>query len=396
MSGRGRSGGMAVLLVAVVIGVMAPFAGARAGSEGARIKATPMGPIQAGALAGVLQAIDACVLRLNPDVDIGYDRVAVRCPALVRRVGESGVSAWLPRDWHRAGNDLSVGGLRELRRALLRELDGGGGGAADGAGGGVADAVGAAGVAKVAEIVSEGGRVPSIERVHEVLASLARGDGERSGWWVRTKAWLRGVFARDEQATEEGWLARMVGESGPSQAVIELISYVALVLVAMLAVVIVVNELRVSGVFGGLRRRLAVLADVPVATGRGGLTWDDVQKAPLVRRVGLVLELLVARLGEGERLRAGRGLTARELTRSAQLGDEGDRERLLTVARVAERVRFGGEEVSGVEVDAAVESGRVLLERIAAGEGDGVRDEVAAGGHVMGGSGRARDSGGAL
>jgi hypothetical protein len=159
----------------------------------------------------------------------------------------------------------------------------------------------------------------------------------------------------------------------------------------VLAIVIVVNELRVGGVFGGPRRRLAVLADAPVALGRRGLTWDDVQKAPAVRRVGLVLELLVAKLGERARLRAGRGLTVRELTLAAQLGDEEDRERLRMVARVAELVRFGEGEVSGVEVAAAVENGRVLLERIGAGDGvAGDRSGKAPGG------GSAGDSGGGL
>jgi hypothetical protein len=185
----------------------------------------------------------------------------------------------------------------------------------------------------------------------------------------------------------------MVGESGASQTVIELISYVALVLVAVLAVVIVVNELRVNGVFGGLRRRLAVLADVPVAAGRGGLTWNDVQRAPLLQRAGVLLELLVARLTEGARLRSARGLTVRELTRAAQLADEGDRERLLVLARTAERVRFGGEEVSGGEVEAAVEGGRVLLERLGAGgevRGGGVQNAEVRDSGVAGDYGDAR------
>jgi hypothetical protein len=365
-----RSGGVAVLLV----GVMVWLAGTRlaaaqvdvarggpAGSAGPRIDATRAVPMSADTLGGVLQAIDACVLRLNPDVDIGYDRVAARCPALVRRVNESGVSAWLPRDWQRPGNDLSAGGLRELRQSLARELT----------------AVGGAG-----ERVS----TPSVERIHDLLANLARSDGQRSGWWARTKAWLRSVFERGEPAAEEGWLARAVGESGLSQAVIELISYVALGLVAVSAVVIVVNELRVGGVFGGLRRRLAVLTDVPVAAGRGGLTWDDVEKAPVLQRAGLLLELLVARLAEGARVRSARGLTVRELTRAAQLADEGDRERLQMLARTAERLRFGRVEVSGVEVAAAVEGGRVLLERIGVGGG-------AKGGGPVGGSSGAQGGG---
>jgi hypothetical protein len=345
MRGSGRSGGVAVLLV----GVMLWMAGAQLAAA-----QTDVG--------GVLQAIDTCVLKLNPDVDIGYDRVAARCPALVRRVSESGVAAWLPRDWQRPGNDLSAGGLRELRQSLARELT---------AAGGAREPVGA----------------PSVERIHDVLASLARSDGERSGWWARTKAWLRSVFERGEPAAEEGWLARMVGERGFSQTVVELISYVALGLVAVLAVGIVVNELLVAGVFGRLRRRLAVLDDVPVATGRGALTWDDVQKAPVLQRAGLLLELVVARLAEGLRVRSVRGLTVRELMRVAQLPDETDRERLLVLSRTAERMRFGGVEMSGAEVAAAVEDGRVLLERI----GVGARARDGRGGGAKGG-GPARGS----
>ena len=109
----------------------------------------------------------------------------------------------------------------------------------------------------------------------------------------------------------------------------------------------------------------------------GGLTWDDVQRAPVLQRAGLLLELLVARLAEGSRVRSVRGLTVRELTRAVQLPDEADRERLLVLARTAERMRFGRVEVSGAEIAAAVEGGRVLLERI--GVGARARDGVGAG-----------------
>jgi hypothetical protein len=319
-----------------------------------------------------LQAIDACVGRLNPDIDIGYDRVVARCPALARRLDEGGWGVWLPRDWQRAGNDLSAGGLRELRELISRELvrTGVGAEADAGAGGGVR------------------GRVPSVERVHE---------DQRAGWWGRVKTWLRGVFGRPEPAADEGWLARMIGQSGLSQAVIELISYVALGLVAVLAVVIVANELLVSGVFGSLRRRLAVLADAPIASLSEGLAWGDVAGAPLLRRPGLLLELLVARLAEGSRLRSGRGLTVRELMRAVRLSGEEERERFAKLAGIAERLRFSGVGVSGGEIEAAVESGRVLLERVAQvdegaeaerGQRDGSRSGGVRGGSA--GAGRVR------
>ncbi len=329
----GRAGGWAVLLGGMVLWTVAQADAPRGGGV----------PADAPRLA--LDAIDSCVLKLNSDVDIGYDRVVARCPTLVRRLDESGLSVWLPRDWRRPGNDLSAGGLRELREAVTGELT-----------------VGAA----------AGGRdrPPGIERVPDILASLARSEDEHGGWWARARVWLRSLFEEPGPASDEGWLARMIGQSGLSQALVELISYVALVVVAVLAVIIVTNELRVDGVVGRWRRRFAVLADSPVgARHDGGLAWGDVLSVPLPLRPGLLLELVVGRLVEGGRLRAARGLTVGELTRMAWLPGEEDRGRLAELARTAERVRFSNVAVSEVDIAAAIEGGRVLLERIAPGGG---------------------------
>ena len=160
--------------------------------------------------------------------------------------------------------------------------------------------------------------------------------------------------------------------------------YVALIVVAVLAVVIVVNELRVDGVIGRWRRRFAVLADSPIgARHDGGLAWGDVLSVPLPQRPGLLLELVVGRLVEGGRLRAARGLTVGELTRMARLPGEEDRDRLAELARTAERVRFSNIAVSDADIAAAVEGGRVLLERIGTGGREGRdaggREEAAVG-----------------
>jgi hypothetical protein len=97
----------------------------------------------------------------------------------------------------------------------------------------------------------------------------------------------------------------------------------------------------------------------------------------------LLLELVVGRLVEGGQLRASRGLTVSELTRMARLPGEEDRGRLAELARTAERVRFSGVVVSDGDIEAAVEGGRVLLERVSSG-GGGDRD---AGGDGSGGVG---------
>ena len=301
----------------------------------ARADAVPM------AVGPALDVIDACVHRLTPDIDVGYERIAARCPTLVRRLDESGVAVWLPHDWRSSGNDLSVGGLRSLSELLVREFP---------------------------VTPPLGSHQPRIQHVPEILAGLTYADDEHSGWWARTRAWLRGIFAGTDETADEGWLGRMIGQSGVSQTVLELVSYGALGLVLMLAIVIVANELRVGGVWGGGgRRRLGARGPAEASEAVAGgvrLDWEGVRGSPVAQRLGLLLELVVARLNEvgGERL--SRGLTARELLGAARLADERDRERLRALVRASEWVRFSGGAVSEGEVAVVMEEGRRLLEGI--------------------------------
>src|SRR3569833_3488934 len=64
---------------------------------------------------------DACVARLDPQLDIGYDRIAARCPELMRQLEAGAWAPWLPRGWKESGNDLSAGSLKELRELVTRE-----------------------------------------------------------------------------------------------------------------------------------------------------------------------------------------------------------------------------------------------------------------------------------
>lgn len=295
---------------------------------------------------GGLDAIDACVRRLNSDVDVGYDRIISRCPALARQLNESGLAVWLPADWQRPGNDLSAGGLRELRELLIHELP---------------------------VVAPVGARKPAVGAVPEILASLNQSDAQRMGWWGRTRAWLRNIFESQGAGADEGWLGRMVGESGVSQAVIELVSYLALAVVVVLAVGVVGNELRVSGVWGRLWGRFwrwrrvgrPGLPDGGGVVAAGELEWRLVLEAPVAERVSVLLDLVVARLNGLESVRLSRGLTARELVRVAPLADSQDRGRLAELARVSEWARFSGGPVSEAAVAEAVEQGRVLLQRLA-------------------------------
>jgi len=342
----GRVGGFAAACLALA-GL--PGLGSAAPAHGAEV------PVRAAANAKVASgeparlAIDDCLRRLNPEIDIGYEHISARCPDLARRIEASGWAVWLPRDWKRPGNDLSAGGLRQLAELLA---------SGDGA-------------------RSAGTRQLNVTALPAVLASLA-GDraNESRGWWNRTKAWLREVFERGEEEDDD-WFSHFVAQNGLSQVALELVSYVALALVVVLAVLILVNELRVSGLLGRLRRRFVgrgrpgVQGAGVVARIEGGAaacrTWAEVEQADRAVQPRLLLELVLWRLTETGRLPQSRGLTVRELTHAALLSDEVDRERLANLARMSERVRFSDAEVSSAGVAAALQGGRVLLERLSAG-----------------------------
>jgi hypothetical protein len=271
-----------------------------------------------------LAAVDNCLSKLRPEADVGYARVSARCPELARRLAEGGWSVWLPRGWQQPDNDLSAGGLRELRSLML---------------------------AQPHEML----RSVNTDALPSVLASLgAPAEPPRGGWWERMKAWLRDVLERSPEG-DGGWFSKLVAGQGLSQAVLETVAYVALALVVLSAVVIVVAELWVSGLVSRLRRRwipfkppLPAVIAAPVIGG--------------VREPGVLLELIVRHLSQEGRLPRARGLTVRELTHMARFSNECDRERLAELAQVAETIRFSDAEVSSEAVARAVEGGRMLLQ----------------------------------
>src|SRR4051812_46009206 len=141
------------------------------------------GPVATGS-SSVSQAIpniDACVARLDPQLDIGYDRIATRCPDLMRQLETGAWAPWLPRGWKEPGNDLSVGSLKEFRELVDRES---------------------------APRGSNRATVPDVRNLKPILSALA-GSRDDSGW-SRFKSWLHSVFEQREQPTAESWFARLV------------------------------------------------------------------------------------------------------------------------------------------------------------------------------------------
>ena len=283
-----------------------------------------------------LAVIDDCVARLDSELDVGYARIAARCPDLPAALAESSFAPWLPADWKRPDNQLSAAGLSELRAQLARE----------------------------------GGRSetrrppPHTERVATVLAAVTHGaDAGHISWWQRFKDWLRSILTTRAQ-TDSGWLRRWLAGIEVSKATTELVTWVALAVVVALAAAIVINELRIAGVLRGHTTRSQSRGG-DFARGESAATLEQLERAAPEQQPALLLELIAVRLAALQRLPPARALTARELERAARLPGESGRARLAELVTVCERVRFSGREVSAASLAAAVRGGRELLGALA-------------------------------
>jgi hypothetical protein len=291
----------------------------------------------AAAARDALTAIDSCLKQLDPSLDVGYEKVAARCPELAPALRGSPWAAWLPRDWDSPGNELSDQGLTQLKALILRES------------------------ARRVRMPT-----PGTERVGAVLAALKAAQPEPAGWWARFKAWLHGILEARASADTDSWLTRLLGTAQLSQRVVRLIRVAACAVLIALAAAVVINELRLAGV---LRRASMPGARPAGDADRGPLEARDVQEveaAALELQPRLLLELIARRLYEQGRLPPSRALTVRELLRSARLAEGADQERLRVLAAACERLRFSGSAPAPEALGAALAGGRELLAGLAA------------------------------
>jgi hypothetical protein len=275
-----------------------------------------------------LPALDACIAALDRSLDIGYARIAARCPSLTRTLLDSPAAAWLPADWNRPDNGLSAQGLSDLRALLAREP------------------------------APVSARRLDTSRVAAVLSRITQTQPQPRAWWPRLKQWLRELFtprAGDERGP--GLWRRLFGDLELGRTVLRAIVWAALALVVAVAAGVVINELRVAGMLRG-RRRIEARQAAPAGGTRTLLR--DIERAPPEAQPALLLEFIARRLAEQDRLPPARAFTAREVSVRARLG-EPDRARLTQLAAVSERLRFAGSAVTAPVVAAGIARGRELL-----------------------------------
>ena len=294
----------------------------------------PLQAAESDSRSAARNAIDQCTPRLDTQVDVGFDRIAARCPGLAQALEQSGVEQWLPRGWKETRNNLSAGGLTELRSLVDREL-----------------------------ATHATARKPRAEKLGEVLAGLGAQRRASNGTWMRFRKWLRELLERRDREDREGWFDHMVHKVGLPDAIGEILTYVSLGAMVLLAFIVVLNELRAAGLLGR-RARAADEHDANLPAARRVPTLGEIEHAAARERPRLLLELIAWKLTTMRRLPPASAMTVRELSRSANLEVAQDRERLVTLATTAERARYAESGVPADALDSAYARGRELLDSV--------------------------------
>jgi hypothetical protein len=92
----------------------------------------------------------------------------------------------------------------------------------------------------------------------------------------------------------------------------------------------------------------------------------EIERAPLIERPRLLLELISAKLTAIRRLPPASAMTVRELSQAVNLEAAQDRERLAMLAATAERARYAESGVAADALEAAYVRGRELLDSVEA------------------------------
>lgn len=268
------------------------------------------------------QVLDACIESIRPEV-IGLEDMEEACPGLEDAIAALGIAPLLPENQH---DLLTRDGLINLRKLLDRYRQ------------------------------PPGREQVGVDSVQSVLESLREpAEVERSqSWYERFKRWLRETLDGKEQQANP-WLRRWLDEHPVSEAVRLALFYGVMSLVVLLAILIVVNEVRAART--GRRKSKSV---TPNAAGELAQSVPNVGSAAGADRLSAVLRKLIATLLETGRLQVAHSLTHRELMARARFDDSTQRESFQRVAQLAEREVFSGQALADDEVVDAIRLGRAL------------------------------------
>lgn len=202
------------------------------------------------------------------------------------------------------------------------------------------------------------------ESLQSVLQSLEEKSELQLSWWDRLENWVAELLRRRAQESSllDAWLEKVQ----PSEVLVRTTLYALVALVVLLAIALVINELRGAGVLkrrGSSAQRFA-RGSASNQHAEQALSIGELDRVPIENRPAALLRVIVAALVRAGRLRSERSLTYRELSREASFTDHAQRESFERIARAAEGSVYGGRRFSEADVASLVQEGQQLHERL--------------------------------
>lgn len=268
------------------------------------------------------------------DEEAGIAELEAACPGLTRALEESGYLPLLTPAQHDGLSAYDLAGLQQLLERYRQPP-----------------------ATKAA---------PDTAALGPILASLREQKAERPlTWFERFRKWLRELLERQQQQADSQLLRWLENLKIPA-TVSTVILYASVALILVLALVVIVSELRAAGVLRGRRsaKRAGAagqMSDAAIAS----VNLADLDAAPPEDRAPLLLRMLVSTLASNGRLRADRSLTHRELGVRAMFDNGEQRACFQRVADLAERVVYGSGTIPPDELEPIVAAGRVLNAQLA-------------------------------
>jgi hypothetical protein len=292
--------------------------------------------------AALSAALEGCAATLDTTRDVGYPRIAVRCPRAMQLLRRDPAVAWLPPGWDDPQGGLSAAALRELALRLQAERR-----------------------SAAAPPGAAAAHAPDAALLEEVIGELGGDATRRASVWQRLNRWLRSMLDREPTATasQPRWLRRFERWLTRERNFWDYVGYAAYALVFGLTLWLIANELRSSGLLGQ-RRALPVAAPIWAPHAARAVSLADVRSAQLAARPGLLLQLLADLLQREGTVDAGHALTARQVQIAIACAHQSLSAEAATLVQNAEQLRYAETPPGDAAIAAAVASGTRVYEQL--------------------------------
>ena len=203
----------------------------------------------------------------------------------------------------------------------------------------------------------------------ELLARTLEVEPEPTvSWWQRFKDWLAQKL-RGSRESDYRWLTQFLKSLDPPEWLADLMLRTSVAVILLLALAVVVNELRTANLSSWLQRRSRMqrAGRVPAAAGAAKLAWKDVTNLPPAQQPAALLRLVLQELIERGLLPDDQSLTNREMLARLGAAARAHAAAFAELAAAADEVLFGNRLVAAAQLAPLHQAAQAIVGTPAAG-----------------------------